>query len=113
MAKGFKSGGRKPGTPNRVTQRVIAQAARSGTLPLDFLLSVMRNKRHSMMLRVDAAGKAAQYVHPKLAMIEHSGAIEHKHVSELSLEELDSRIAALTGGTSQENPGPTQPAGVH
>jgi hypothetical protein len=113
MAKGFKSGGRKPGTPNRVSAQAIARAVRRGVTPLDFLLSVMRNHRWPIMLRVDAAGKAAQYVHPKLAMIEHSGAVTHKHVSEFTIPELDARITELTAGETQAAAGTAETSGLH
>jgi hypothetical protein len=105
MAKGFKSGGRKRGTPNRATSRAVAEFLAAGLSPLEFLLSVMRNDEYPLMLRVDAAGKAAQYVHPKLAQVEHSGSITRTDIGELTMAELDQRIAALTESID--------PTGIH
>jgi len=42
-----KYGGRKKGTPNKRTQALHAQAAQaqaSGLMPLDYMLSIMREK---------------------------------------------------------------------
>lgn len=37
------------------------------------MLSVMRDESRPVDMRLDAANKAAPYVHPKLASIEHTG----------------------------------------
>jgi hypothetical protein len=42
-------------------------------MPLDVMLSVMRNTDLPWELRFDAAVKAAPFCHPKLAPIEHPG----------------------------------------
>jgi hypothetical protein len=75
MAKGLKTGGRKKGTPNKATAARQAEIAGSGLTPLDYMLSVMRDEQADTATRLDAAVKAAPYVHPKLATIEsrHSG----------------------------------------
>lgn len=71
--KGKKTGGRKKGVPNRATVEYEARLQDSGLLPLDFLLTVMRNPGHLWEDRIDAAKAAAPYVHPKLANIELTG----------------------------------------
>jgi hypothetical protein len=68
-----KTGGRKRGTPNKATAEKAAEIAASGLTPLDYLLTVMRDETVPRPERVDAANKAAPYVHPKLASIEHTG----------------------------------------
>lgn len=45
--------------------------------------------------------------------VEHSGSVTHKHVRELTLDELDRRIAELTGGEAPADAGPKPPSGVH
>lgn len=72
MAQGRKTGGRKKGTPNKATAARQVQIAASGLTPLDFMLSVMRDEQADTATRLDAAVKAAPYVHPKLAAIDHS-----------------------------------------
>ena len=72
MAKGRKTGGRRKGTPNKATAVRQAEISASGTTPLDFMLEVMRDDQNDLATRLDAAVKAAPYVHPKLAAIDHS-----------------------------------------
>jgi hypothetical protein len=68
-----KTGGRRKGVPNKATAEKAAEIAASGLTPLDYMLSVMRDETVPRPERVDAANKAAPYIHPKLASIEHTG----------------------------------------
>ena len=43
MARGRKTGGRQKGARNRATEKARAIAAATGTLPLDYMLLVMRD----------------------------------------------------------------------
>jgi hypothetical protein len=43
MARSRKIGGRQKGTLNRATAEARAAAEATGTLPLDYMLSMMRN----------------------------------------------------------------------
>ena len=72
MAKGRKTGGRKKGTPNKATAVRQAEIAASGPTPLDFMLEVMRNEENDLATRLVAAVRAAPYVHPKLASVDHT-----------------------------------------
>jgi len=104
MAKGKKTGGRKPGSQNKVTLAVAAAVAASGATPKDIMLHWARTlhaKALSLMeaaenvaengdiatsialtakarkcaeLAVDCASKAAPYCNPRLAQIAHTGA---------------------------------------
>ena len=74
-----KLGGRKKGTPNKVTQEKEAQIAASGLTPLDYMLSILRNDLEGPERRMWAAEKAAPYVHPKLAATELSGNLTINH----------------------------------
>lgn len=77
MARGGKrvGAGRKVGSQVKRTQEIIAKAAAEGISPLEVLLTSMRMAWESK----DAdkacawAEKAAPYVHPRLAAVEHSG----------------------------------------
>jgi hypothetical protein len=64
-----KTGGRKPGTPNRASAAREAEINAAGLTPLDFMLSVMRDTEASTDTRLDAAARAAPYVHPRLASV--------------------------------------------
>ncbi|WP_407473516.1 hypothetical protein [Sulfitobacter sp. PM12] len=73
MARGGKreGAGRKPGAVNKSTRKQRDAVKESGLTPLDYLLSVMRDETADQHERVDAAHKAAPYVHSKLATVDH------------------------------------------
>lgn len=75
MAAGYKSGGRRKGTPNKATASKAAAIEQSGLTPLDFMLRLMRDEEQPASIRADAAKNAAPYVHPRLAAVEHSGKV--------------------------------------
>ncbi len=92
-----KTGGRRKGTPNRATAAKAAEIMASGLAPLDYMLSVMRDENNPRDVRLDAANKAAPYVHPKLTAVEHSGSIDQRH----SLSDMtDEQLAAIASGRS-------------
>ena len=68
-----KTGGRKPGVPNKLTVERQAQVAASGLTPLDYMLRVMRDEQADDIRRADMAKAAAPYVHPRLASTELTG----------------------------------------
>ena len=73
MARGFKTGGRRKGTPNQATAARQAEIAASGETPLDYMLRVMRDQTEDVERRDEMARAAAPYVHAKLAATAHSG----------------------------------------
>lgn len=75
MPRGGKreGAGRKAGVRNRATEKQRAAIEGSGLTPLDYMLSVLRNTDADPKDRMWAAEKAAPYVHPKLATVEHTG----------------------------------------
>src|SRR5437762_8357706 len=64
-----KTGGRKEGTPNKATATREAEIKASGVTPLDFMLGVMRDDGETVEMRLEAAAKAAPYVHPRLSSV--------------------------------------------
>lgn len=75
MAKGGSrpGAGRPRGSRNKATAAKAAEIAASGLTPLDFMLAVLRDESAERDVRLDAASKAAPYVHPKLANVEVKG----------------------------------------
>jgi hypothetical protein len=70
MALGRKTGGRQKGGRNRATAEARAAAEATGILPLDYMLSVMRDA-HADPKRRDAMAMAvAPYLHPKMSPVE-------------------------------------------
>ena len=70
---GERRGGRKKGTPNKKTAVVVAAAKAGGVMPLDYMLSVMRDMDADPSRRDDMAKASAPYVHPRLSTVEHGG----------------------------------------
>ena len=64
-----KTGGRKEGTPNKATATREAEIRAAGVTPLEFMLGVMRDDGKTVELRLEAAAKAAPYVHPRLSSV--------------------------------------------
>ena len=71
-----KTGGRQKGTLNKDKQAMLDEIKSGGITPLEYMLSVMRQEipkdassdQKSLIKgqKMDAASKAAPYVHPKL-----------------------------------------------
>lgn len=73
MPKGGKrvGAGRPKGSRNTKTKKQIEAVVKGGITPLDYMLKTLRDETRSHEERIDAANKAAPYVHPKLASIDH------------------------------------------
>lgn len=89
MPRGGKreGAGRKAGSATERTRQIANDAAKEGITPLEYMLSMLRNETETPANRMWAAEKAAPFVHPKLAAIEHSGEMKLTH--EAALDELD------------------------
>jgi hypothetical protein len=70
LALGRKTGGRQKGARNRATAEARAAAAATGIMPLDYLVSVMRDTNADAKRRDAMAIAAAPYLHPKVSPIE-------------------------------------------
>ena len=84
---GERRGGRQKGTPNRATAAKADEIAASGMTPLDYLVSVYRDETATRPERLEAAAKAAPYVHPRLSAIEYTAPAEPEE--DVDLSELD------------------------
>lgn len=81
--------GRKPGSTNRMSNRAREAAAKTGEMPHEFLLRVVRGEDIDGHLptfaeRIDAAKAAAQYFAPRLTAAHVDAAIRPTSVRELS-----------------------------
>ena len=77
MAKGFKTGGRQAGTPNKTTAELRASIAAAGETPLEYMIRVMRDPECDLMRRDDMARAAAPYLHARLSNVDYTGEISH------------------------------------
>lgn len=68
MARGGArpNSGRPKGAVNKATAKAKAEAEASGVMPLEFMLSVMRDPLAERAERLDMAKAAAPYVHARL-----------------------------------------------
>ena len=64
--------GRPKGVRNAKTEQQTKAVKESGLTPLDYMLSVLRDETQEQSVRLDAANKAAPYVHAKLASVDHT-----------------------------------------
>src|SRR5215831_14018854 len=87
MALGRKTGGRQKGARNRATSEARAAAEATGVLPLDYMLSVMRDTNAEPKRRDAMAMAAAPYLHPRLNSVDEepnerktSGIPDARHV---------------------------------
>jgi hypothetical protein len=85
---GERRGGRQKVSKNKSTLQREQKLAESGLLPLDFLLAVMRDPKRPHHERLDAAAKAAPYVHPRLKAVEAKITVEKTCASDWTKEEL-------------------------
>jgi len=85
---GRRNNGRPTGSINKRSEENIAKAKKGGVMPLDFLLKQMRNGKLGLDVRIDAAAKAAPYVHAKLQAISVSGNVGFI-TQEQALKELE------------------------
>jgi hypothetical protein len=68
---GERRGGRKKGSKNKTTDERLAELAKTGEMPLDYMLRVMRDTKLDQHRRDDMAKAASAYCHPRLATIDH------------------------------------------
>jgi hypothetical protein len=94
MAHGFKTGGRKMGSLNKVTSEMKAAIVASGETPLEYMLRVMRDEAAASTRRDDMAKAAAPYLHPRLSSVEHSGDTqEFRKAADMTDDELAAIIS--------------------
>lgn len=62
--------GRKPGAINKASAKAREKAEATGIMPLDFMLSIMRDEQADRAERLDMAKAAAPYVHAKLSAVD-------------------------------------------
>lgn len=75
MARGGSrpGAGRPPGAVNKLVREAVERAEAEGILPLDYMLSILRDVQQPPDVRMDAAKAAAPYVHPKRAPVDSKG----------------------------------------
>jgi hypothetical protein len=68
--------GRPRGSRNKRTRALVEAAQNGGELPLDYMLSVMRDPNAAAKRRDEMVKAAAPFLHARLASIEQHGAAD-------------------------------------
>ena len=94
MAHGFKTGGRKKGSLNKVTSEMKVAIAASGETPMEYMLHVMRDEAAESTRRDDMAKAAAPNLHPRHSSVEHTGDTEEfRKAADMTDDELAAIVA--------------------
>jgi hypothetical protein len=95
MARGFKTGGRKPGSKNRRTEELQAAAENAAQTISEVLGTAFDGDAHALLmaiykdlsqpveLRIDAAKAAIRFEKPTLASLEAKTELIHRYVARL------------------------------
>jgi len=70
MAKGYKTGGRQAGTPNKRTAEVTERLAALGCDPIEGLARIALDETNAIEIRLRAYSELAPYAEPKRKSIE-------------------------------------------
>jgi hypothetical protein len=81
MARGFKTGGRQTGTPNKRTQELTERLGDLGCDPVEGLARIANDESASLELRARCYSDLMQYVYPRRKAIEGSLRGELDHIS--------------------------------
>ena len=71
MAQGRKTGGRRRGTPNKLTQSVIDRLHELGCDPIEGMAKIAADEAAPVELRARMFAELAQYIAPKRKAIDH------------------------------------------
>jgi hypothetical protein len=93
-----KTGGRKPGTPNRKTQALTEKLAAMGCDPIEGLAGIAMDANTSPELRVRCFSELAQYVYPKRKAVDIAATGPNGEPSSIRVEFVDPITKRLLAG---------------
>ena len=97
-----KNGGRQKDAANKRTREIADEAATHGLMPLEYILSVVRDPSVEPERRDRMAVAAAPYIHPRLAAIEAKVDTTGQLDVKMTREELDRRADEIIDRTFRE-----------
>ena len=116
LAQGQVRGGARPGAGrpkgelNKKHEAIIAAVVKDGVTPVEYMLSVMRDKNADAKDRAWAAEKAAPYIHPRPAPTANRIEIELPDTS--TIDGIKDAMAAITKAVSTGNVAPSEAQGI-
>lgn len=106
--------GRKKGAATRVTREVANKLVADGLTPLEVMLHAMRHEAEKQLqlkpdkrnwtAAAELACKAAPYMHPRLAAVEHGGQVGLNHTINEMMSELNGRTRGLPSDARGDRP---------
>ena len=91
MTAGYKTGGRKKGTPNKRTQAVIDKLEELGCDPIEGMVRIAEDENNPVEVRVQCYKELAQYTAPKMRTVQHTT----EEQPPVTREQLVSRLREL------------------
>ena len=106
--------GRKRGIRGNRIRAAYEAAIKGGTMPLEYMLKVMRDPKADLNRRDGMAAAAAPYLHSKLQSIEHHGNLfDLSKLSDEALEHLARFVeVAAAGEPRSDTDGTAPPSGT-
>lgn len=95
MARGFKTGGRTQGTPNRSTLEVADRLKELGCDPIAGMATIATDPSASLELRGRMYSELAQYVYPKRKALAVEAVVQHDSLSLMSADEIRATLADI------------------
>jgi hypothetical protein len=86
-----KTGGRTPGTPNKISRTVRERLEQSGVDPVSRLLSIAENAECSLELKAKVFSDLCSYCFPKLKNVQ----LSTPSLSDFSLDELRAMLTKI------------------
>jgi hypothetical protein len=90
--------GRKKGSLNQKTTELLAGIVSEGTLPLEYLMAIVRDENADLKRRDWAAEKASAYIHPRPAPLARPIEIELPDTG--TVEGIRDALSAITQATA-------------
>lgn len=102
--------GRPPGATNKKSAEILARAVKQGETPVEYMLSVMRDKSADAKDRAWAAEKAAPYIHARPAPM--ANRIEIELPDTTTIDGIKDAMAAITKAVSVGKVAPSEAQGI-
>lgn len=105
--------GRPRGVRSSKTLKRLESIESDGITPLAFMLAIVRNEELPLAMRLDAAKQSAQYVHPRLSAVDHSGTLALSRPDELTDAQLSDIAGRGRAGTTEPAPSEAESSEFH
>ena len=95
MANGFKTGGRKVGTPNKASQQIVEKLEALGCDPIEGMAHIAMDTFNPLEIRARMYAELAQYVAPKRKSVEIETGEKERIVFNIGIPARQQVVAAI------------------